>query len=467
MEFSWLKTRQTKYTGYFIAYLLVIVAVLGAANWLANRHNKSVDLTSNKRFSLSDQTEKVVKGLSRDVKITYFDQTRNFQNAKDLLDRYDNLSTKLTVEYIDPDKKPTIAKAAGVRNYGTVFIDSGTKREEAKSVTEEEITGALIRSLKSGERNVCFVSGSGEGSLEQSDRSGYSQAKEAIERNNYKTRAISLLGADNPAAAAPKPGQPAAAPSGPAVPKDCTILVVAGPRYEYPQAVADAINKYVQDGGRALLMMPPPLKLGGQETSEQPAFAKVIEGWGVTLDKDLIYDASGVGQIFGLSEFAPLVANYESHPIVREMKEVATAFPLARSLEVKSGAEKLFSTTGNSSATTNISGQRITADPSKDKKGPFTLGAAATAGKGRVVVVGSSEWASNSALRFQGNRDLLLNMLNWLSSDEDLISIRPKDPEDRRLTLNRRQMSLLFWSSVVFLPLIVVGSGLAVWWRRR
>jgi ABC-type uncharacterized transport system involved in gliding motility auxiliary subunit len=95
------------------------------------------------------------------------------------------------------------------------------------------------------------------------------------------------------------------------------------------------------------------------------------------------------------------------------------------------------------------------------------LGAAATIGKGRVVVVGSSGWIANNYFRFNGNRDLFLNAMNWLSSDEDLISIRPKDPEDRRLTLSRRQISMLFWSSVVLLPLIVIGSGLTVWWRRR
>jgi ABC-type uncharacterized transport system involved in gliding motility auxiliary subunit len=466
MNTEWLKKRQTRYTAYFIGYLLVILAVLGAANWLANRHNKSVDTTSNKRFSLSDQTEKVVRNLKQDVRITYFDQTRNFDNAKDLLGRYDNLSTKLSVEYVDPDKKPTIARAAGIRQTGTSVIDVGGKTEQTTSLTEEEITGALIRAMKTGARNVCLVSGSGEGSLDESGRTGYSNAKEALEKANYKTRSISLLGVDAAAAPAVKPGE-AAAPKAPQVPSDCTILVVAGPRYEYPKPVVDAIKSYIDNGGRALFMLGPPLKLGSSEASEQPALAAQLDSWGITLNKDLVYDASGMGQLFGLSEFAPLVANYESHAIVREMREIATAFPLVRSMEVKSGAEKLFSTTGNSSATTNIGGPKIVADPGKDKKGPFTVGAAATIGKGRIVVVGSSEWASNGALRFQGNRDLFLNMMNWLSSDEDLISIRPKDPEDRRLTLSRRQMQLLFWSSVVFLPLIVIGSGLTVWWRRR
>ena len=170
MQSDWIKTRQTKYTPYVTVYLLVIVAVLGAANWLANRHNKSIDSTSNKKFSLSDQTVKVVKGLTQDVTITDYDKTSAFTTSRDLLDRYANLSSKLHVVYVDPDKKPQLAKAAGIRSYGQIIVDSGTKKEEAKSLTEEEVTGALIRSMKSGERNVCFVSGGGEHGLDDSGR---------------------------------------------------------------------------------------------------------------------------------------------------------------------------------------------------------------------------------------------------------------------------------------------------------
>ncbi len=456
MASNWLKTRQTKYTAYVLTYGLVIVAVLVAANWLANRHNKSIDATSNKRFSLSDQTIKVVKGLNRDVNVTYFDKTSSFSGAggaRDLLDRYKYLSPKLHVEYIDPDKKPQIAKTAGVRNYGTIFVDSGLKKEEAKSLTEEEITGALIRSLKSGDRNACFVTGSGEHSLEESARTGYSSLKESVEKNNYKIRTISLL-------------------EKPEIPKDCTVLLIGGPKYEYTEPAANAIKAFVEGGGRALFMIDPPLKLGRDESSGNPELVKVLEGWGVTLNKDLALDTSGVGQIFGLSEVVPLVTGYESHAIVRDLKEVATAFPLARTLEVKSAdkvsAEKLFSTSANSYATTNLSGPQIQIDTKKDKKGPLVLGAAGTYdGKGRFVVVGSSNWVTNNIFRFNGNRDLFLNMMNWLSSDEDLISIRPKDPEDRRLNVSGRQMSLIFYSSVVMLPLIVVASGFMVWWRRR
>src|SRR5437763_7337173 len=140
MQSGWMKTRQTKYTLYVTIYLIVIVAILGAANWLGSRHNKSIDATSNKKFSLSDQTIKVVEGLTKDVTITDYDKTSAFTTSRDLLDRYANLSSKLHVVYLDPDKKPQVAKAAGIRAYGEIYVDSGTKKEQAKSLSEEEVT---------------------------------------------------------------------------------------------------------------------------------------------------------------------------------------------------------------------------------------------------------------------------------------------------------------------------------------
>jgi ABC-type uncharacterized transport system involved in gliding motility auxiliary subunit len=477
MSNNWLKARQTKFGAYVAVYLLVIIAVLGAANWLATQYDKSVDTTSNKRFSLSDQTIKIVKDLKKDVKIEYFDQQKNFTTAKDLLDRYNNLSSKMHVEYIDPDKKPSIAKSMGVRTYGSTFILANGKTEEAKSVTEEEITGALVRALKGGKRTVCFVSGSGEHSLEDTERNGYGNVKEALGKNNYQTKTISLIGMNAPvpgAPAAPDASKQAPAAKSPEIPSDCTVLVVGGPKYDYQQPAVDAIKKYVENGGHAMFLLDAPVSLGREETANNPALVAMLASWGVTLNKDLALDTSGLGQIFGLSEVVPLVTSYDSHPIVRDMKEVATCFPLSRTMEVKSAdkssVEKLFSTSENSYATTNLKGPEIRINTKADKKGPLVLAAAGTySGKGRFVVVGSSSWIANNFLRFNGNRDLFLNMLNWLSADEDLISIRPKEPADQAVNVQKlgQSISRIFFVSIVFLPLIILVSGVSVWWRRR
>ncbi|MCL4402413.1 MAG: GldG family protein [Acidobacteria bacterium] len=474
MKTDWLKKRQTKYTAYATTYILIVVAVLAAINFLANRYNKSYDATANKQYSLSEQTAKVVKGLNRDIHITYFDETARFPQARDLLDRYKDLSPKIQVTYIDPVRKPQVARAAGYMRDAPILVDSGLRKESAKSLTEEEVTGALIRSLKSGERTACFLSGSGEHDLDDSGPRGYSSLKEALEKNNYKTRSISLAASIAKPQGAAQVGQVAQAKF--EIPKDCSVLVAAGPKTAYTAPVVAAIRSYVEGGGHALFLLDTPVAIGKQEQAADNAdLEKLLADWGVTANKDLALDLSGLGGIFQLGPEVPVIASYDSQPIVRDMNRIPTAFPLSRTLEAKNGdkttVEKLFSTTDDSVAVTNASGP---IDPKKGRKGPLTLAAAGTYNggngvQGRFVVYGTSLWAQNGIFgsRSIGNRDLMLNTFNWLSSDEDLISIRPKEAQDQPLNVNGQRMSLLFWMSVVFFPLAVVGSGMVTWWRRR
>ena len=473
MDSKWLKTRQTKYAAYVTVYVLIVLAVLVAANVLANRYDKSYDATKNKQFSLSDQTIKIVKGLKQDVNMKYFGSEDSFKAGRDLLDRYSDLSPKLHVQYIAPDKKPQLAKSAGYRSDSPVIVDSGSHREGAKSLTEEEVTGALIRALKTSERNVCFVTGAGEHSIDDTDRNGFSFLKQLLDRDNYKSRAVTLK------PAAPDSKNLAVGQAAPAanveVPKDCTVLIVGGPAESYPPPVTDAIRNYVDNGGRAMIMLDNVVKIGQQEpAAENPDLVKVLGDWGVGVNKDLVLDGSGIGQIFGFGPEIPVVMQYEHHQITAPLTRAMSAFPLVRSLDIKSGGkasvDKLVSTSEDSLSVTEIlPGGRI--DEKKAKKGPFTIAAAGrvTGGQGRFVVVGTSEWATNSlaGTRQLGNRDLFVNSVNWLSSDEDLISIRPKMPEDQAFNITTPKLNTLFWLCIFIFPLGVCLFGVATWWKRR
>jgi ABC-type uncharacterized transport system involved in gliding motility auxiliary subunit len=458
MNTKFLQARQTKYAVYAAAYILIVLGVLSTINVLANRYNKAYDTTSNKRYSLSDQTAKIMKGLKQDANITYFAQSSRFREARDQLDLYANLSPKVHVKYVDPDKEPNVAREAGVKNYGTTIVQIGANKNEAASLTEEGITGAFIRDLKNTTRTVCFVTGSGEHQIDNSDRSGYSRFKELLSKEEYTAKSISLLqNAD--------------------VPSDCTVLVVAGPNGDYVQPQVDAIKKYVEGGGRALFLLDPPLKMGRSEIADNVALATLLQSWGVTPDKNLILDMNPVGQLVGVGPQVALVSTYDSHAIVNDMKGTATGFPLSRSLEVKNGDKtsvtKLFSSSDTSLATEKLNSPAVDPNDPKNKKGPLTLAAAGTytTGKensqGRFVVVGSSDWLANSFIGFNGNRDLALNTLNWLSSDEDLISIRPKEQDDRRVTMTQSQLNYVRITSQFIFPLAVILAGVSVWWRRR
>jgi ABC-type uncharacterized transport system involved in gliding motility auxiliary subunit len=450
-----MNARQQKYSLYSTVYVVVILAVLGTANYLANKNNKTFDTTSNKRYSLSDQTIKIVKGLTKDVSITYWDNQEGFTPAKDLLGQYMILNPKLKVEYVDAIKKPALARAAGITNLGTIVVEADKKREEAKSLTEEQITSALVRVLKGTERTVCFAQGGGEKELDKNARDGYTAVKETVERDNYKTQMLNLLEKAD-------------------IPSSCTVLVVPGPKFDYPPAAVEGLKKHVESGGKAMFLLDPPFNVAKLKIAENKELTDMLAGWGVTLNKDLVVDLSRVGQMMG---GAVLANKFESHPIVREMsgRPVVMAFP--RSLDAKNGdkttVEKLFSSMSSSFALTDLSKAEIDPNPDKDKRGPFPMAVAGSykTGQenkdGRFVVVGNSSFIDNGSIQLYGNADLFLNMLAWLSADEDLISIRPKDPEDRRIQLEQGQMNTVIVVSQFVLPLIAFGAGIMIWRKRR
>ncbi len=485
MSLGWLKTRQTKHGTYMVLYTFVVLAIVVAANYLADRYNKTYDATANRLYSLSDQTVKILGNLDQDLKIYYFDQAERFDQTaaggmapRDKLVRYENVSHHVSVDYIDPDSKPDLAQAMNVRTYGTVLIEMAGNREEANSTDEEDVTNAIIRVIKGEEKTACFLAGHGEADGDDSERQGFSAAKRQIEDANYQTKTVSLL-------------------ENPQVPDDCTLLLVAGPDKEYLEPEIDVLKSYVESGGRTLFLL---------DHDKSPRLVEMLGSWGVKVNSDVVIDVSGVGQFFGMGPLAPLVSDYDSHPVSEAMGNVASFFPLVRSVEsgdVPDGwtVDKLFSTTAGSFASEAFSPEEdeLIRDPNKEREGPISLAVAATydvpAGEddeeergedetdsenseddaqaedeekqGRIVVVGTSLFVRNNYIRRGGNVDLFLNMLNWLSSDEDLISIRPRDPDNTPLNLTGADMSRLFFGTVVGIPLVIIIAGIRVWWKRR
>ncbi|MDQ2776510.1 MAG: GldG family protein [Acidobacteriota bacterium] len=449
--------RQARYGATASLYTIVVIAALILVNWLGNRYNKPLDTTSNKRFTLSQETKKVVDNLKTDATITYIDRPSGFEQVRALLDRYANLSRKVHVQYVDLVRNPTVATAFGVRFPGTAYVTIGPRREEAKSITEEGITGAFVKDLK-GVRKVCFVSGSGERQLDDTQGSGLSQFKTLLDRDNYQAQPVTLIDKTQ-------------------VPGDCNVLVIAGPKEDYTSNEVSAIKSYVENGGRAMFLIDPPLDFQHEHIGENAGLTGLLASWGVTLDKNLVLEQNPVGQIVGVGPEVPLVSNYESQPIVNDLKNHYTGFPVTRSLQVKNSektnVEKLFSTSDTAIATNKLNSNEVNPEDPSNKKGPFVLGAAGTynTGKpndpGRFVVIGTSGFLNNGMLHFQANPDLALNSINWLASDEDLISIRPKPPEDRRLNVTQRQMNAFGYIVIIAIPLIIILGGISIFLKRR
>ncbi|MGA8184045.1 MAG: GldG family protein [Terriglobia bacterium] len=437
-----------------VLYTLIGIAIIVLVNWFVNNHDKRWDLTPNKEFSLSPQSKKILKGLKQNVTIYAFDRKDAFSGRRDLLGEYESASRHVAVQYVDPDRQPALAKQYGIQSYGTVEVVSGTRHFQAQTTNEEGVTNALIRVLM-GEKTVYFMDGHGERSVNDTARDGFENLKKELNNESYNVKTLMLMQKNE-------------------IPPECQVLVIAGPKHDYLPAEVATISKYIEGGGRVLFMLDAGVKL--------PNLNKMLAGWGITVRDDLVVDLNPVARLFGTTPDMPLIIKYGTNPIVGPMQRTATLFPLSRSLEInkepKGGAspEMLCETSGDSFGVEgfNSSVRKVSYRPGKDIKGPLTVAAADTIngqggkkGEGRLVVTGTSLVGANAYLGFQGNKDLVMNMVNWLSAEESLISIRPKSQEHQTLDMNQRQMFFLRYLGIFGLPLFIVLVGAGVWWRRR
>ena len=468
--------RQLKYGTNAFVLVLAVLALLAGVNWIASRHSKRFDLTKDQRYSLSDQTRKVVGGLKDEITITYFQRDRDLGRGQDRLKEYEALSPKLKVEYVDPVKNPTKAQAFDVRGpWPILIVAKGDKRERITNDGEQDLTNALVKVTREGRKTVCMLEGQGERSTEDTGDRGYSGAKAALARSLYEVKNVFLLREKK-------------------VPADCTMLVVAGPQKDPLPETTAAIRDYVKAGGKALVLVAPELK------EATPNLVALIKEWNIEVGKDFVVDASGVGQLFGLGGGAPLVLDYPYHEITKDFRSLMTVFPSARSVTAGTAASggisatDLAKTSDRSWAETDLASlqKEPVPDEGKDRVGAISLAAVATVpvaaaspapaptpgpdgapapeppkAEGRVAVIGTPDFAANGFLGFQGNQDFLLNTVAWLAQDSDLISIRPKEPENQAMFLSRQTQQNAQWLALFVLPGLFVVLGVVTWWRRR
>ena len=258
MAANWMKTRQTKYWTYAGTYIVVILAVLVAVNFLANRYDKSYDSTANKQFSLSDQTIKVVRDLKSDVHAHLLRLPRQLSRrprpAGPLLRTVAQISCRL---HRPGSQSRTLAKAAGYRPDAPIMIDSGTRKEAAKSLSEEEVTGAHhpLAQIRRAQRLLSSTPPVNT-AIDDEDASGFSFLKQLLERDNYTVKTDRRSSRRAPEASKPLAIGQAPAAASVEIPKDCTVLVVGGPQLDYSAGRRGRLQELTsRSGGRALIML--------------------------------------------------------------------------------------------------------------------------------------------------------------------------------------------------------------------
>src|SRR5438132_1025746 len=287
-EFS---TRRATRLGLNSVLMIVLMGtILGILNFLAARHSVRWDFSETKRFTLSPQTARLLRELPREAKVTVFTSDQNPVRLayRDLIDSYQAHTPKLTVEFVDPEKKPGVARQYGITRPNTAVLESGQQETRITSASEQELTNALIRVSKDEKKTVYFLTGHAEHPLEDGSKEGYSFLKEALERQGYTVRSLSLYESTT-------------------IPTKASVLVLAGPQKPLSPAEQVRLADYVRTGGRLLLLLDPGSRAGLEST---------LAAWGLRTDNRTVLDTQTIlrGDLT-----MPVVHPYGTHELNQDL----------------------------------------------------------------------------------------------------------------------------------------------------
>ncbi len=464
--------KNVKYGSVAISSVLLFLAILVAINYMSRRQGwtKRWDLTQNKQFSLSDQTRQILSELTQPVVIKAFHATGDQNSVLDRMQEYTYLSKQISVEYIDAVRSPVESQKYEITQVPTIIAEYNGRRERSTLTDEQNISNMLKKLIVGAAKKVYFVTGHGEHDPKGTDPLGYSGISDALKNDNFETEALPLAQAGK-------------------IPEDANVLVIAGPKTDPFPAEIEALRAFLKKGGKLLIALDPPEKGTGPEPLGLIALARE---WGINVGNDVVIDVSGFGRQIGAGPTVP-IATPQPHPINKDFT-LATAYELARSVTPIEGgasgkfAQKVVETSPRSWAEADLKGLYVEnpkVEPNfdkGDKQGPISLMAAASAPatdapapadanapkpESRLVVVGDSDFASNRLANIQGNRDIFLNICNWLAQQEDLIAIRPKDPSDRPLQMTADHYKMTVWAALLVFPGLLFANAVRVWWRKR
>ena len=485
-----MRPKAIRYTVTGVVAVVLAIALTVMVNWLGARRWVRKDLTSTKIYTLSEKTENILSDLSDeiDVVVLMTPATPMYDQVHELLERYKAASDKISVDYIDPDREPLkttqLAEKFGVEVANTVVFVLGDRTKYVTSDQmaemdysgmqygqgptmrafkgEEQFTSAILSLVAPSVPKIYFVTGHGEASLEggggPADRS-LTVLGDTLKRENMEAADVSLLSGE--------------------VPADADVLAIVGPTRAYTEPEIEALDAFLDRGGRMLVALDPLIEPSG--TMRPTRLEDLLAARGVTVNNDLVVDPSRRLPFYDLS--AVYLDDFLSHPVTSGLEGFAVLLTVARSLTADDDtAAVLVQTSDEGWGETDLSmllrGDPVAVDDA-DTAGPVAV-AVAVEGAGtmpegdeaepldfRLVVFGDSDFMTDLDIANAGNAVLAGNAFNWLAARDSLVGIPPRDVEQVSLFLTQQQMRNLLLLVLVFMPGAAILAGILVWRRRR
>jgi ABC-type uncharacterized transport system involved in gliding motility auxiliary subunit len=333
----------------------------------------------------------------------------------------------------------------------------GSSKQPVATISETDLTGAMVRLMNPGSHMVYFLTGHGEYPITGGADQSYTELATALESKNYKVSTLNLLAVLQ-------------------IPQDASVIVIDGPKKPLTDAETSMLDAYIKNGGSVIVMEDPIIDTQFGD-SPDPLANDLAQTYGIVLGNDVVVDAYGY-QAFQNAYFA-VGYQYATHAITQKMSTMGTGFQSARSVSVDDSVgtdyskTQLIATIDQSWGETDmasIQNKSVEFDQGADLTGPVPLAvvASGTTNNARLVVFGDSDFATNAYYRFYGNSDMIVNSIDWAAKEENLISLTPKTSVERTLVQPKAYtMGLILLGSLVVLPGIVLAAGIGSWIARR
>lgn len=475
-----IKGRSARFGANVILYAAVFVALLVALNWLANRHDKRWDLTEEGVYSLAPETEKILSGLKKPLKIVSFKGIglENEEQLEDLLGLMKGANrNQVTLESVDPRTQPHLVDNYGMKRGNVLYLKYGEGDTAGVSrineASEEAVLNAILKLARGDAKKIYYVVGHGEPELKDGAQEGMQQFVEALDDERLTVEAFVPTQADK-------------------VPADAAAVILCSPGQKLPDRERDMLIAYAEQGGRLLLFADP---------RRADSVREISHHFGIAVGEDVVVDqvqrlfagpALGVQPIVRDFGHHPITQNFSDQNIVIFSQASSVTAPPNMDQQSKSPYETIAQTGDTAWGETNIRALFDSDSPSAEQDaadlgGPVSLGVVYEKKidsekkpddkkdstepefekSTRIIVFGDSDWIKNANLMVYAHRDYILNSINWLVGENGGISIRPRSIRKPELSPITTETYLSILSTSFIIPEVIFILGLCIWWRRR
>lgn len=399
-------------------------------------HDVRFDITKDKVNSLSEQTRSVLKGLKEEIHFSaVLEPLSTGPVFKRAMEEYSYFTDKITYDILDRQRTKS--------RYESITASSRLRNKQVTSISEDELTGAIVSVSRSTNKKIGFLVDHGELSVNDTSSDGASFISDKLRGYGYDVEELSILKGQKP--------------------EQFSLVIIAGPTKRISDAETKSLKRYIKNGGNIIVLSSPPLP--GSGVGPDGNVNLLTADLGIVFDEGVIIDPAS--NIMGFGQAVTVVRDLSKASAISSGLKDPAILPYSQSLDLGPAVSCICKSAGSSWLDKDIGSSSISFDEKRDRKGPLAVcGLLCTNnGKACIFAAANSIFINNMYINYGSNYDLIMNVVSFMTGEQELVLNRSKF--DKPGYFNAGTSFVVGFFSVYLLPLMILGTGIWSYYRRR